>query len=85
MEVPLVLSNFGNICGNMGEYPLKTHMEFQVQKPLAIFMRRNIRNMFPTLYLYFNIYSLKNWENLGKSNTVYLVVTFGPTCIVLTQ
>jgi len=31
MEVPLVFSNFGNICGNMGEYSLKTHMEFQVK------------------------------------------------------
>jgi hypothetical protein len=44
-------------------------------------MRRNIRNKFPTLYLYFNIRSLKNRENLGKSNTFYLVVTFGPTCV----
>jgi hypothetical protein len=31
MEVPLVFSNFGNICGNIGKYPLKTHMEFQVK------------------------------------------------------
>jgi len=31
MEVPLMLSNFGNICGNMGEYTLKTHMELQVK------------------------------------------------------
>ncbi len=47
MEVPLVLSNFGNICGNMGEYPLKTNMEFQVKNLSQYLWEETLGTCFP--------------------------------------
>ncbi len=58
IEVPLVLSNFGNICGNMGEYPLKTHMEFQVKNLWQYLREETLGTCFPH-YIYILISVLK--------------------------
>jgi len=87
IEVPLVLSNFGNICGNMGEYPLKTHMEFQVKNLWQYLREETLGTCFPH-YIYILISVLK--KKRGKFGQVqrlfiHLVVGFGPTHIVFTQ
>jgi len=71
MEVPLVLSNFGNICGNMGEYPLKTHMEFQVKNLWQYLWEETLGTCFPH-YTYILIFVLLKIGEIWASPTPFI-------------
>jgi hypothetical protein len=70
----------------MGEYPLKTHMEFQVKNLRQYLREETLGTCFPH-YIYILIFVLKKKGKFGQVQCffIHLVVGFGPTRIVFTQ